>query len=114
METVEVLAWLKENNLYNEAEALSHRVRRIFSPCLGIRDEQLLIIGDTGFKNKSVAAVMYGAYYLAAKQLNLDAKMVFQSPKSRGDDAEESVVRSLSELKERNVIILSMSDKLGS
>ena len=114
METVEVLAWLKQNNLYNEAEALSHRVRRIFSPCLGIRDEQLLIIGDTGFKNKSVAAVMSGAYYLAAKQLNLDAKMVFQSPKSRGDDAEESVVRSLSELKERNVIILSMSDKLGS
>jgi len=114
METVETLRWLKENNIYEQAEKISLSVKKIFTPCLGIRDEKILVVGDTGFENKKVAAVMSGAYYLAAQQLNLDAKLVFQNPKSRGDESDVDVARSLSELKEGNVIILSMSDKLGS
>src|SRR3989344_5026615 len=114
METIESLNWLRSNSLYEMSEKLSLAIKKVFAPCLGVKDEKILVIGDTGFDRKNVAAVMSGAYYLDARQLNLDAKLVFQEPKSRGDIADNNVVSSLSELKEGNVIILNMSDKLGN
>jgi len=114
METVESLNWLREKNLYSEAERVSLSIKKIFSSCLGVKNEKILVIGDTGFENKNVAAVMSAAYYLAANQLKLDSKLIFQKPKSRGEQAEEQVISSLSQLKEGNIVILNMSDKLGS
>jgi len=114
METIDSLNWLKKQNLHELSEKFSVNIKKVFAPCLGIKDEKILVVGDTGFQNKSVAAVMSGAYYLAAQQLNLDVKLVFQDVKSRGDIAGEDVINSLSQLKEGNVVILNMSDKLGS
>jgi len=114
METVESLNWLKKQNLYELSEKFSLIIKKVFSPCLGVKDEKILVVGDIGYKDKNVAAVMSGAYYLAAKQLNLDAKLVFQNIKSRGDTADEDAINSLSQLEEGNVVILNMSDKLGS
>jgi len=114
MDTVESLNWLKKNNLYELSEKISFQIKKIFSPCLNVKDEKILVVGDTGFDKKNIAAAMSGAYYLAAQQLSLDAKLVFQKVKSRGDIADEDVVNSLSELPENNVIILNMSDKLGN
>lgn len=114
MHTIEALNWLKANNLYRQAEIIALRIKKIFPQCLGVKDEQILVIGDIGLQSKNVAAVMSGAYYLAAKQLNLDAKLVLQNTKSRGDIADDDAVNSLSELKDGNVIILNMSDKLGN
>ncbi len=114
MDTVESLTWLKKNNLYGLAEKLSLQIKKIFLPCLNVKDEKILVVGDTGVENKNIAAALSGAYYLAAQQLNLDTKLVFQSVKSRGDLAGHDVVASLSELPNGNVIILNLSDKLGN
>ncbi len=114
MDTVASLNWLKKSSLYELSEKLSSQIKKLFGPCLNVKDEKVLVIGDTGFQDKSIAAVLSGAYYLAAQQLSLDAKLVFQGVKSRGDNADEDVANSLSELPERNIIILNMSDKLGS
>jgi len=114
METVESLNWLKKNNLYELSEKLSFQIKKLFAPCLNVKDEKILVVGDIGFENRNIAAAMSGAYYLAAQQLNLDTKLVFQKVKSRGDVADEDVVNSLSGLPEANVIILNMSDKLGN
>lgn len=114
MDTVESLNWLKKNNLYELSEKLSFQIKKLFTPCLNVKDEKILVVGDIGFGNRNIAAAMSGAYYLAAQQLNLDTKLVFQKVKSRGDVADEDVVNSLSELPEANVIILNMSDKLGN
>ncbi len=114
METIEALKWLKEKNLYELASKTSFHVKKIFAPCLNVQGEKILIVGDTGANDRMVSAVLSGAYYLAAAELNLDAKLVFQSPKSRGNVADEDVVKCLSELKEGNVIVLNMSDKLGN
>ena len=99
METIESLNWLKSNNLYDMSQKLSLNIKKVFAPCLGVKDEKILVIGDTGFENKNVAAVMSGAYYLAARQLNLDAKLIFQSPKSRGDIANNKLSTSFSKFK---------------
>ena len=114
MDTVESLNWLKKNNLYEISERISLQIKKIFAPCLGVKDEKILVVGDTGFENRNIAAVLSGAYYLAAQQLRFDAKLVFQRVKSRGDLAGQDVVSSLSELPSSNVIILNLSDKLGN
>ena len=114
METVESLKWLRQNNLYDLALSASNSIKKIFTPCLAVNNEKILIVGDVGYENRNVAAVLSGAYYLAADQLKLDAKLILQNVKSRGDVSDEEVIGSLSGLKSGNVIILNMSDKLGN
>jgi hypothetical protein len=114
MDTVESLNWLKKNNLYELSEKLTSQIKKVFAPCLDVKDEKILVVGDIGSEKRNIAAVMSGAYYLAAQQLSLDAKLVFQKVKSRGDIADQNVIDSLSELPEKNVIILNLSDKLGN
>jgi len=114
METLESLKWLKENNLYGLASNAAVSIRKIFTPCLAVKDEKVLIVGDVGYENRNVAAVLSGAYYLAAEQLKLDAKLILQDVKSRGDISDEDVLKNLAELKAGNIIILNMSDKLGN
>lgn len=114
METLESFKWLKEHNLYDLASKVSLSLKKIFTPCLAVQDEKVLIVGDIGYENRNVAAVLSGAYYLAAEHLKLDAKLILQNVKSRGDISDPDVIRSLSELKSGNIIILNMSDKLGN
>ena len=114
METVESLKWLKQHNLYELAARTAISLKKVFTPCLAVNDEKVLIVGDVGYENRNVAAVLSGAYYLAAEQLKLDTKLIFQESKSRGDVSDDDVVRNLSELKTGNIIILNMSDKLGN
>lgn len=114
METLESLKWLKDRNLYDLSYSVSTSLKKVFTPCLGVKDEKMLIVGDIGYENRNVAAVMSGAYYLAAQQMKLDAKLIFQNVKSRGDVSDDDVVQGLSELKAGNIVILNMSDKLGN
>ncbi len=114
METVESIKWLKQHNLYEQASKVAVSLKKVFTPCLAVKNEKILIVGDVGYENRNVAALMSGAYYIAAEQLNLDAKFILQGVKARGDVSDEDVVRGLSELKPGNIIILNMSDKLGS
>lgn len=114
METLESFKWLKERNLYDLALKVSFSLRKIFTPCLAVKDEKVLIVGDIGYENRNIAAVLSGAYYLAAEHLKLDSKLILQDVKSRGDISDEDVIRNLSELKGGNIIILNMSDKLGN
>ena len=114
METLESLKWLKEKGLYSSAESAAAQIKKIIQPCLNVKNEKLLIIGDYGYENRNVAAVISGAYYIAAQQMKLDAKLILQNTKSRGDVSDEDAVRSLSELKPGNIVILNMSDKLGN
>jgi hypothetical protein len=114
METLESIKWLREHYLYDLSADIANSLKRVFTPCLAIKDEKVLVVGDFGYENRNVAAALSGAYYLAAQQLNLDVKLILQGVKSRGDMSDQDVVQNLSELKQGNVIILNMSDKLGS
>ncbi len=113
MDTIQSLQWLKANNLYELAEKTSFYLKKIFTPCFGITDEKILIVGDNGLENKRVTPVLSGAYYLAAKSLNINAKLVLQDAKTRGGDADDEVIAALTNLEEKNLIFVNMSDKLG-
>jgi len=113
METNEAMQWLKKENLYDLAKTTSFYLKKIFHPCFGIKDEKILIIGDRGSKSNKISPVLSAAYYLAAEDLKLNAKLIFQAPKTRGGDAEPEVIDSLDKLEEKNVVFINMSDKLG-
>lgn len=114
MDTIQSIQWLKANNLYELAEKTSFYLKKIFNPCFGITDEKILVMGDKGFSNKRIAPVLSGAYYLAARSLKMDAKLVLQEVKSRGEMADDGVIESLRSLEACNVAFVNMSDKLGS
>src|SRR3989344_4702647 len=99
METLESLKWLKERNLYEAASKASASLKKIFTPCLAVTKEQILIVGDIGYENRNVAAVLSGAYYLAAEELKIDAKLILQEVKSSGDVSDDDAVSGLSGLK---------------
>ena len=114
METVDCLKWINGHSLYEISSKVAQTLKKVFTPCLAAHDEKILIIGDTGFEKRNVSAVLSCAYYLAAQQLKLDSKLIFQEAKTRGDTADKVVIEALSTLKNGNIIILNMSDKLGS
>ncbi|MBU0629061.1 MAG: aminopeptidase [Nanoarchaeota archaeon] len=114
MDTIQAVQWLKANSLYESAEKTSFFLKKILTPCFGITDEKILIVGDQGFDNNRIAPILSGAYYLAAKSLNIDTKLVLQEFKPRGTNADEEVVNALSGLPEKNVVFVNMSDKVGS
>ena len=76
METIEAINWLKKNNLYDSAKNASLILKKVFVPCLAANDEKVLIIGDKGFKDRRISSVMAGAYYLAAEEFKLNAKLI--------------------------------------
>ena len=114
METVESLGWIRNNNLYDLAKNASLYLKNIFIPCLNIKDEKVLIIGDKGLKSRRVAAVLSAGYYLAAESLRLNTKVVLQNIKNRGQQADDDVIQALENLEEGSVVIINGSDKLGS
>jgi len=114
MDTIQSIQWFKANGLYELAEKTSFYLKKIFNPCFGITNEKILVVGDKGFSNKRIAPVLSGAYYLAAKSLNLDTKLVLQDVKTRGDISDKDVIESLDSLEEKNIVFVNMSDKLGS
>ncbi|HIH05536.1 TPA: aminopeptidase [Candidatus Woesearchaeota archaeon] len=113
METVETLQWMRDANLYPLAEHCSLILRKVLPACLNVQNEKVLIVGDTGAEGRQLAPILATGYYLAAKGLKLDAKLILQGVKAKGDEAEADVQQQLAELRQ-GVILLSMSDKLGS
>ena len=114
MESKEALQWLKKNNLFTECERSAVFLKKIFIPCLGIRDEKILIIGDKGEKGRDISAILSGGYYLAAKAMNINAKLVIQEKKKKGSIADNDVIESLGSLEENNVVFINTSNTLGS
>ena len=108
------LKLLEKYNLIDSAKAHSPIFKRVLTECLNAKKEEVLIIGDEGYENRRIAALMATSYYLAAKDLNLNANLIIQKPKTKGDDADEGIINSLENLEEGNIIILNLSNRLGS
>jgi len=107
--------WLKSAGLYNLAQSTKYFFRRVLLDCLNAKPgEEILIIGDRGNFGQHIAGVMSGAYYFAAKDLKLKPTLITQKIKTPGDPASDLVVKALSELKQGNLIVLNLSNKLGS
>jgi len=98
------------------AKKSSSYLSKIISDCLEVKeDEKLLIIGDHGYPDRKISKILCAGYSIAAKSLGIkNVETIIQEPKNKGDKAEEHIVSSLENLDEGSVIILTISNSLGT
>ena len=107
MQSREAIQWIEENELTENSEVFTN----ILKDCLDVKkDEYVLIIGDTG----KIPTKLASGYYNSAKELGLNVNIILQEPKYKGDNADKTIVDALYHLKPGSVIILALSNRLGS
>ncbi|MBW2981410.1 aminopeptidase [Candidatus Woesearchaeota archaeon] len=109
----EAIEWLDKNNLLEKAKENVENFKQIFQNCLDAEKEEILIVGDKGTETNKIAPIIAGSYFLAARELNLNAHLILQDTKAKGEKADEKVIKGLADLKQNNIAILSLSKKLG-
>ena len=114
MKDTEFINWLKREELFFLVEKYYPQFKKIFSDCMKVVKEHVLIILDLGYPTRRCAAVLAGCYLLAAKRLNLTYKLVVQDPKYTGQQAHPEVIEALLNHPSGNIICLALSGKLGS
>ncbi len=114
MHSKEHIKWLEENNLLDIAKNNAHHFRNVLKDCLGGEKEKVLVIGDQGFNNRHISALMAAGYYIAARDLGLKSELIIQLVKTSKDTADNTVVNAFDNLKDESIIALSLSNKLGS
>jgi len=110
----ELLRFLDKLNRLYYVERNYKNLERTFKECLTVKNEKLLIIGDKGYPGRRCSFILSSCYYLAAKELGIDVKAVFQKPKKSNETMDDIIIDALFNLPEKNVIILNLSNKLGS
>ncbi len=110
----EFVQWLKDRKLFGYVDDYHPYFKKVLKDLMGLKRQTILIAGDLGLPRKRSSAIMMGCYMLAAKRLNLDFKLAFQSPKYRKDHADPVIIRAVEDLPENNAMALCLSGKLGS
>jgi leucyl aminopeptidase (aminopeptidase T) len=87
--------------------------KKILDYNLNVSDEKVLILGDEGDGDRLIAPIISTAFKRAADDLGLNAEMVLQTVKLKGENADEAIVESLDNLPRGSVIVLNMSQKIG-
>ncbi len=114
MSEIGLIKWLKDNNICHIAENNYASFTKIFTDCLKLKKEHVLIVYDTGYEKRRCAPILAGCYLMAAKRLGLSYKAIMQQPKPAGHAAESHVAASLFQLPPKNAVVLCLSGKLGS
>ncbi|MFC1728087.1 aminopeptidase [Nanoarchaeota archaeon] len=112
-ETDKSLEWLKRKNLLTLAKSHSKELEKTFNECLNATNEQVLVIGDRGYRNQRISALLSASYYFAAKKEGRKPILILQKPKLVGEIADKMVTDVLSALPEKSIIITALSHKLG-
>ncbi|MBD3310570.1 hypothetical protein GF351_05095 [Candidatus Woesearchaeota archaeon] len=114
METTRFIEWLKDRQLFHVARNKYSVFQKVLTGCLGLRREKLLIIGDMGYANKRISPLMTACYYLAAKELKMDAEVAIQNPKKSGEAADDFIADALFRLEPCNAVVVCASEKIGN
>jgi len=114
MHSENCLKWLEKQNLLETAKENSIHFQKVFKRCLNAKDEDVLILSDYGHEGKQIAPLMAASYYFAAKQLNLKPCLVLQESRIKGEKADKEITDALCGLRKNNIIIVCMSQRMGS
>jgi leucyl aminopeptidase (aminopeptidase T) len=113
MNDKEAIEWLKNKDFAKYAESKKDLMIKTLKHCIKPNNEKVLILGDTGFENKRLAAILSYSYYLACKELNLETEIVLQTPKENREFANENFEKKLLELPDNSILLVALSNKLG-
>ncbi|MFH2028575.1 MAG: hypothetical protein ABIJ08_05525, partial [Nanoarchaeota archaeon] len=113
MQSKKFLEWFEKQGLLRIAKNNFIHFRKVFRECLDATNEDILIICDNGYPDKRISPLMAVSYYYAAQKLGLNARLVAQAPKLKGENTSDEVIEALRVLKNESIIILSLSHRLG-
>ncbi len=85
----------------------------VLSKSLRPKNEEILIVTDYGIEKNTLASMLAYGYYLAAKKKGLMATLLFQDVKKGFMFSDDHIVQAVTRLEKGNLIILSLSNKLG-
>jgi len=111
MEQKDFWKWAEEKKLTGLIGKYAFHFEKIIKDCLAVSDEEVVLVGDSGFEDNLIAPVFAGCYLKAAK--NNKIKLVMQEVKSKNQQADKKVIEALDELPEKSVIIICLSNLLG-
>ncbi len=110
----DAITFLEKQTYRNESKKASQLLKRVLTECLGVKEEEnILIITDKGFQEKEIAPALAYAYYIASKELNAKTTIAIQAPKCSSENADEDVMTALKNFPKKGVIISTLSNKLG-
>ena len=112
MDEKQFINWMKSNGFLDISKHYKDCFKNILRQCLGVKNEEFLIIGDLGTKDKRISPIFTMGYYLAAKELNLKPKLHIRNSQPLGGNS-EALVKSLADLKQESVITINLSGKLS-
>lgn len=99
--------------LISKVEKNSSHFLKVLKSSLKAKNEKILIISDYGKENKSLASMMGYGYFHAAKKNNIQVELLFQDVKKGFMYSDDHVTQAIRKLEQGNIIILTVSDKLG-
>ncbi len=113
MNTGEVLIWLEKEGSLEGAKEFYPIFERVLKECLKANKEKVLIITDTGNEGRRIAPIVGAAYYFAAESMKLQVEIVMQTPKRRGEVADDNVIEALQRLEDQSIVVVAVSTRLG-
>lgn len=114
MNQEKLFQFLKEEKIFYLVEENYKHFINVFKNSLTISNEDVLIITDLGYPKRRIPAIMAGCYVMAAKELSLNFKISMQKPKHRGEEADDNIIHDMLFLKDKSVIVVCISNKIGS
>ncbi|RLI96624.1 MAG: hypothetical protein DRO99_04150 [Candidatus Aenigmatarchaeota archaeon] len=105
---------LKKRHLGRKVKEAEPVTENVLVQCIKPKKEKLLVITDSGTRNHRAAAVMGAAYFNSACSMGIDAGFVSQEPKTSMDPADNEVKDAITGLGRGGIIILCLSNKLGT
>ncbi|MBT4351905.1 aminopeptidase [archaeon] len=103
-----------EKNLLDVSKRYSKVLSKVIKKCLNPVNEEVVIIGDYGLKDRNFSAILSYAYHLAAQDMGLKSDVLLQSPKKKGEYAEEHIVNRLEKIDDNAIIFMNASNRMGS
>lgn len=113
MHSEELMQWLRERELLSIAKAQSALLKCVLSDSLNVEHEGVMVVGDYGVRDKLCAPMLAAGYYIACKSLGLDTALLMQEVRGREQEASLTVRHMLKRLRKGNIVIFSMSNRLG-
>lgn len=105
---------LKKNKILEHSYRNAKHYKNVYKHCLGLDNENILIIGDHGFKNRNLSSMLTHMNYVASQDEGFDAKVIFQKPKNRVTEVDKPVLDALKNLPKNSVIFTNISHRLGT
>lgn len=105
---------LSRLNLLDYVRRIHYKTKDIIKNCLDPNGEKIMIIGDIGLQSRRIAPMLAMSYYLAAKELNVDVNILMDEPKKSNQKLNDSIIESIFDLPDKSILMLSLSNKLGS